>query len=282
VINRHHCNRDPELGSTTKNQNLAHAGQVDNIGYWLRWACLKFPCICLTHLGYYIVCVCVCVCMCSLTCNFIFIFIFLSHSRIKIDIVIQLCETMGECIFTHQTNYWAPLLSNWTIGLLTLRRNTPLWTPHHPYWSVANFSFYRLDNFSFGLNITRFQNKPKSSPTYPWIDGDFFFCPFGLNITQFQNKPKTQPLCFSCLCGEKTIPTAALLVCVCVCVYVRREEEGFHIQCFCDCTHLFLYSGVWNQRPTITDQQSFGGWVGFFFLFFFECGGLFTLLFFPH
>jgi hypothetical protein len=33
VINRHHCNRDPELGSTTKNQNLAHAGQVDNIGY---------------------------------------------------------------------------------------------------------------------------------------------------------------------------------------------------------------------------------------------------------
>lgn len=115
-------------------------------------------------------------CVCVFTYLQFFIF-YLSHSRIKIDIVIQLCETMGECIFTHQTNYWAPLLSNWTIGLLTLRRNTPLWTPHHPYWSVANFSFYRLDNFSFGLNITRFQNKPKSWPTYPWIDGDFFFFP---------------------------------------------------------------------------------------------------------
>ncbi len=112
----------PRTWKHTKNQNLAHAGQVDNIGYWLRWACLKFPCICLTHLGYYIVCVCVCVCVHSLAV----FYLFLSHSRIKVDIVIQLCETIGECIFTHQTNYWAPPLAIELLGFW-------LWEETHHY-----------------------------------------------------------------------------------------------------------------------------------------------------
>jgi hypothetical protein len=210
----------PRTWKHTKNQNLAHAGQVDNIGYWLRWACLKFPCICLTHLGYYIVCVYVCVCVCSLTCNFLVIFVSLKNQgRYSHPIV---WDNAGNASSHTKLTTGLPPLAIQRLGFW-------LWEETHHY-EHYNTHIDRLPTFpfigwtTFHLDSILHNLKTNQNPGQLILGllETFFFHP--LAKTQHNTIPKqTKKSSHSVFSASlvKTNPTAALCVCVCVCV--RRE-----------------------------------------------------------
>jgi hypothetical protein len=129
-----------------------------------------------------------------------------------------------------------------------------------------------LDNFSFGLNIARFQNKPKSWPTYPWIDGEFFFFP--LDSTEHNSKTNQKPghFVFLASVAKKQYPQLhCWCVCVCVCVREGRKRDSifnaFVIALIYACTVEFEI----KDQQLQTSNHLGVGW-GFFF-FFISVGG---------
>jgi hypothetical protein len=114
---------------------------------------------------------CVCVCVHTLA----IFFLFLSHSRIKIDILIQLCETMGECIYTHQTNYWAPPLAIERLGFW-------LWEETHHYEHhithidrLPTFPFIGWTTFHLDSTLHNFKTNQNPGQLILGLMETFFF-----------------------------------------------------------------------------------------------------------